>query len=156
MRYLSPVVAAVLLAALNVVLYVTLDRPWSITTGESHLVAYIENLFFPEHVSSSLYFRKYIPELNWRVWLNFGIILGAFIGAYLGRDFKIRIPAAKSRFVQVFIGGVLMGYGARLALGCNVGHIMSGVPQMAVSSFLAFGAIAAGAYLGGRILLRLV
>ncbi|WP_457555566.1 YeeE/YedE thiosulfate transporter family protein [Candidatus Pyrohabitans sp.] len=156
MRYLSPAVAALLLALLNLLLYATLDRPWSITTGETHLVAYIENIAVPEHVRNSAYFQKYLPELNWRVWLNFGIIAGAFIGAYLGGDFKIRMPPIRWRFLQVFVGGLLMGYGARLALGCNVGHIMSGIPQLAVSSFIAFAAIAAGAYIGGKILMRLV
>ncbi len=156
MRYLSPTRAALLLALLNLLLYITLDRPWSITSGESHFVAYVENLFFPEHVAKSAYFQRYVPELNWRVWLNFGIIFGAFIGAYLGNDFKVRIPRVKARFLQVFIGGFLMGYGARLAIGCNIGHIMSGVPQLAVSSIIAFISIAAGAYVGGKILMRVI
>lgn len=156
MRYLSPTRAALLLVLLNLLLYITLDRPWSITSGESHFVAYVENLFFPEHVAKSAYFQRYVPELNWRVWLNFGIIFGAFIGAYLGNDFKVRIPRVKARFLQVFIGGFLMGYGARLAIGCNIGHIMSGVPQLAVSSIIAFISIAAGAYVGGKILMRVI
>jgi len=156
MRYLSPNKAAILLALLNLLLYTTLDRPWSITTGESHFVAYVENLFSPAHVAANPYFQRYVPELNWRVWLNFGIIVGAFIGAYLGKDFKVRIPRAKVRFLQVFVGGFLMGYGARLAIGCNIGHIMSGVPMLAVSSLIAFAAIAAGAYVGGKILMRVV
>ncbi|WP_456475574.1 YeeE/YedE thiosulfate transporter family protein [Candidatus Pyrohabitans sp.] len=156
MRYLSPVKAALLLAMLNLLLYMTLDRPWSITTGESNFVAYVENLFVPEHVANNAYFQRYKPELNWRVYLNLGIILGAFAGAYLGGDFKLRIPRIKLRFLQVFIGGLLMGYGARLAIGCNIGHIMSGVPQLAISSIIAFAAIALGAYIGGKILMRVV
>ena len=108
------------------------------------------------HVSSNLYFQKYIPETNWRVILDFGIIAGAFLGAIAGRDFKIRIPQNRWRFLQVFIGGLLMGFGARLAYGCNIGHIMSGVPQLAISSFIALISIAGGAYIGAKIIVRLI
>lgn len=156
MRYLPVWASAGLLAIINVSLFISVGRPWSITTGESHLVAFIENLFIPEHVQGNLYFQEYTPVLEWRVFLDFGIIVGAFIGAVLGRDFKIRIPAKKERFLQVFIGGILMGFGARLADGCNIGHIMSGLPQLAVSSILAFVSIAVGAFIGTKLLLRII
>jgi hypothetical protein len=133
-----------------------MGKPWSITTAESHFTAFLEDLVFPQHVAGNLYFQKYTPELNWRVFLVFGIIIGGSLGALIGGDFKIRIPPKKKRFVQVFIGGVLMGFGARLALGCNIGHIMSGVPQLALSSALAFGGILLGAFIGTKILMRLI
>lgn len=156
MRYTPPWVSAILLAILNVCLFVKIGKPWSITTGESHFIAFIENIFVSQHVQGNPYFQRYPPILNWRVFLDFGIILGAFFGAVIGNDFKIRVPIKKIRFLQVFIGGVMMGFGARLALGCNVGHIASGVPQLALSSLLTFASIVIGAYVGTRLLTRLV
>ena len=156
MRYLLPWQSAVLLAFLNLFIYASLGKPWSITTGEAHFTAYLENLFFPGHVQGNLYFQKYLPTLDWRVFLDFGIILGAFLGAVLGKDFKIRVPRKKERYIQVFVGGLLMGFGARLAFGCNIGHIISGVPMLALSSFLAFISIFVGSYIGTKILLRIL
>lgn len=156
MRYTPPWISAIFLAVLNLLLFANIGKPWSITTGESHLTAFIENLVVPQYVQGNLYFQEYPPALNWRVLLVFGIIFGAFYGAVIGRDFKIRIPPKKIRFLQVFIGGVMMGFGARLAYGCNIGHIISGVPQFAVSSLLAFGSIVIGAYLGTKLLMRIL
>lgn len=156
MRYLSHLHAGLLIALLNIFLFASIGNPWSITTGESHLVAFVENLFWSSHVAENAYFAKYTPEINWRVVLNFGIIVGAFIGAIYGNDFKIRIPRKKIRFAQVFAGGLLMGFGARLAVGCNIGHIVSGVPQFAVSGLVAALGIALGAYIGTKILMRLI
>ncbi len=156
MRYLSHLHAGLLIAILNILLFATLGKPWSITTGESHFVAFIESLLWKSHVAQNAYFAKYKPEINWRVVLNFGIIVGAFIGAVYGRDFKIRIPRKKIRFVQVFVGGLFMGFGARLAVGCNIGHIVSGIPQFAVSGIVAAFGIGLGAYIGTKVLMRLI
>lgn len=153
---LSHLKGGVLIALLNVAIFITLGKPWSITSGEAHFVAYSLNFFSSQHVESNLYFQDYIPEINWRVLLNLGIILGAFLGALVGRDFKVRVPGERKRFYQVFSGGLLMGFGARLAMGCNIGHIISGVPQVAVASLIAFAFIAVGAFIGGKILMRLV
>jgi uncharacterized membrane protein YedE/YeeE len=42
------------------------------------------------------------------------------------------------------VGGILMGFGGVTALGCTIGQGLSGVSTLAVGSFLALGAIAAG------------
>ena len=40
------------------------------------------------------------------------------------------------RYLGAFGGGVLLLFGARLAGGCTSGHMISGVPQLAISSFI--------------------
>ncbi|WP_117236807.1 YeeE/YedE family protein [Thermus sediminis] len=65
---------------------------------------------------------------------NFGLFLGAFLGAALGgalrfRDLR-RIPW--STHLGVFLGGVLMGYGARLAGGCNIGAYLGGTASFSL------------------------
>jgi hypothetical protein len=49
--------------------------------------------------------------------------------------------------VQVFIGGLLMGFGAVCSGGCNIGHTLSGLPMLAIGSIVATVAIVAGAWL---------
>jgi len=62
-------------------------------------------------------------------------ILGSFIGAKIAGEAKLRAPAPKV-LIQTFFGGCLMGFGAALGGGCNITHILTGVPQLALSSIL--------------------
>jgi uncharacterized membrane protein YedE/YeeE len=50
----------------------------------------------------------------------------------------------KKRFIAAFFGGVLLLFGARLAGGCTSGHMISGMSQLALSSFV-FGVCTFGA-----------
>jgi len=74
---------------------------------------------------------------NWIGMEVFGIIVGAFISALIFKEFKIRFPKDPKAYVQAVIGGALMGWGAGVAGGCNIGHFLSGVPHLAISSLLA-------------------
>jgi uncharacterized membrane protein YedE/YeeE len=65
---------------------------------------------------------------------NFGLFLGAFLGAALGGALRFKdlrkIPW--STHLGVFLGGVLMGYGARLAGGCNIGAYLGGTASFSL------------------------
>ncbi len=88
---------------------------------------------FETIVKSIIYWENF---LTWESYEVIGLIVGAFIGAYFAGEFKFRFPKPKVA-IQSFVGGSLMGFGAIVAGGCNIGHILSGVPQLAVSSILA-------------------
>ena len=68
--------------------------------------------------------------------MNIGIIIGALIAASLAGKVapKLRIPA-KSLATAV-IGGLLMGYGARLAYGCNIGSFFSGIASTSLHGWV--------------------
>jgi len=97
------------------------NYPLGITGGWATLTRYL--------VSGDVKF------LNWETFEVVGLVIGAFIAAAIAGEFKLRSPGAK-RLVQQYIGGALMGIGAVINKGCNIGHILSGVPQLAVSSWL--------------------
>ncbi|MGC9100389.1 MAG: YeeE/YedE family protein [Caldisericum sp.] len=78
---------------------------------------------------------KGIPY-NWIGMEVFGIIIGAFIAALVSKEFKLRMPKDPKTFAQVALGGILLGFGAGIAYGCNIGHILSGLPHLAISSIL--------------------
>jgi len=84
-------------------------------------------------------------KLGWGDYLIIGIILGTFIAALIAREFKIRWPGWKT-LGQTFVGGLLMGFGAITSGGCNVGHILSGVPQLGIGSIVGGIAIILGAW----------
>lgn len=74
-------------------------------------------------------------ELNWFTFLVIGVVIGAAIAAVIAGEFKLRAPDAR-RLLQQFIGGLIMGVGAVIGTACNIGHILSGIPQLALSSIL--------------------
>jgi uncharacterized membrane protein YedE/YeeE len=59
--------------------------------------------------------------INWGVFLVLGIFLGSFIAAKASREFRFRMPDAKTGITS-FIGGNVMGFGASLAGGCSIGN----------------------------------
>jgi len=84
-----------------------------------------------------------VNQMNWLSVMLLSTILGAFVAAKVAGEFKFRAPPPKT-LVQTFFGGAIMGFGAAMAGGCNITHVLSGVPQLAVSSilggaFLIFG-----------------
>jgi len=84
--------------------------------------------------------------LSWETFEVIGIVIGAAIAAAIAGELKLRAPGPK-RLIQQFIGGLLLGIGAVTAFGCNIGHILSGVPQLALSSILTGSFIVIGAWI---------
>jgi len=82
---------------------------------------------------------------------NIGIILGALIAAGLGGrlDPVFRIPA-KSLLAAV-IGGLLLGIGARMAYGCNIGAFFSGVASSSLHGWVWLIGALAGNWFGTQL-----
>jgi hypothetical protein len=72
-------------------------------------------------------------QLTWMTYFVVGVIIGAVISALIAGEFKVRVPDA-NRLIMQFGGGALAGIGALIAGSCNIGHILSGIPQLALSS----------------------
>ncbi|MFZ5820452.1 MAG: YeeE/YedE family protein [Chloroflexota bacterium] len=89
-----------------------------------------------------------VPEtkMGWDAWLVIGIIVGALIASLIAGEFKIRWPGWKM-ILQTFVGGLLMGFGAVTSAGCNVTHILSGLPQLGLGSLVGAIAIVLGSWL---------
>jgi len=84
-------------------------------------------------------------DLHWMSGLVIGIIIGAFIAAIIAGEFKFRVPKV-GVLVQTFIGGCLMGFGAVTSGGCNVTHVLSGIPQLSIGSMVSAVFLIAGAW----------
>jgi hypothetical protein len=68
--------------------------------------------------------------------MNLGLVLGAVLGAGLAGRFALarRVPL---RIVAAsLLGGILMGYGARLSFGCNIGAYFSGIASTSLHGWL--------------------
>ena len=92
--------------------------------------------------------KSLIMGQNFMTWLPIMVmstIVGAFLAAIISGEFKLRAPAPKT-LIQCFFGGCLMGFGAVCSGGCNITHILSGVPQLALSSMLGGAFIILGCW----------
>ena len=90
-------------------------------------------------------------KLNWFSFLVIGVVVGAAIAAAIAGEFKLRAPDAR-RLLQQFIGGLIMGIGAFIGTACNIGHILSGIPQLALSSMLGGAFIILGCWVAAYIM----
>ncbi|RZV12175.1 hypothetical protein BDK88_1066 [Natrinema hispanicum] len=73
------------------------------------------------------------------------VIVGAFLAALWSGDFALRVPKRR-RLPNAVVGGLMMGAGSRLAPGCNIGNIYSGIAELSIHSFIAAVGIVAGVY----------
>lgn len=87
--------------------------------------------------------------------LNVGLVTGSLLAALLAHEFKVRVPRNPIRYLQSLGGGVLMGYGAAIALGCTVGAFFSAIPSLALNGWVFALALAAGAFVGLKIVRRI-
>jgi len=84
-----------------------------------------------------------------------GLIAGAFAAALLAKEFKLRFPRHARRYVQSGAGGVLMGCGAGLAIGCTIGSFFSSIASLSVSGWLFGAALFGGAMAGSQLIKRI-
>jgi uncharacterized membrane protein YedE/YeeE len=80
---------------------------------------------------------------TWGVFFIFAVPLGAAISALALKEFKWKIPPAKE-VLTVFFGSVLMGIGAVIAGGCNLGHGVTGMSTMSIASLAGITSIILG------------
>lgn len=83
--------------------------------------------------------------------INFGLLFGAFLAALLAGQFGIRIGTVRE-LVKGLIGGVLIGIGAVLVRGCNIGGFFSGSSALGLQGMTMAVGLTIGAYFGVRYL----
>ncbi len=137
--------SAVLVATVNVFLF-AFDRPWTASDGMRNWGDWVltglgivrrPDLLAPWLYSGSL--------------LNGGVLLGGLVAALLSSEFAIRLPP-RGELAKGAIGGLLMGVGAVLAFGCNIGGFFSATSALSLAGLAMMLGLGAGAVLGLRYL----
>ncbi len=85
---------------------------------------------------------------------DIGIVFGALLATLFASEFKIKRIKSIRQVIAAVLGGLLMGYGARLAHGCNIGALFTGISAFSVSGWVFALFLFVGAYLGCKILAR--
>ena len=83
--------------------------------------------------------------------MDMGVMLGALSAAGLAGRFQPRLNVPLPSLIAAALGGLLMGYGARLAFGCNIGAFVGGVSSASVHGWIWFLFAMAGTVLGTRL-----
>ena len=83
--------------------------------------------------------------------IGIGFVVGAFISACVGKEFALRIPPYRE-MVKAVIAGILMGIGASLAGGCNVGGFYNAIGNLSASGFAMMFGLVFGMILGLKLL----
>jgi len=84
-------------------------------------------------------------------WLVMGMLLGSLFSALISKNFKWKFPRQKRRWVWGFIGGVIAGFGTRLAMGCNLAAFFTGLPQFSLHAWFFIAGTAIGTYFGVKL-----
>ena len=82
--------------------------------------------------------------------MDVGIMLGALAAAALAGRFKPMWHVPARSFAAAILGGVLLGYGARIAFGCNIGAYFSGVASTSLHGWVWLAAAFTGNIVGTR------
>jgi uncharacterized membrane protein YedE/YeeE len=80
--------------------------------------------------------------------MNVGLMLGALLAAGLAGRFAPVWRIGIGPLAAAVIGGLILGYGARMAFGCNISAFFSGVASGSVHGWLWIAAALPGNYLG--------
>ncbi len=140
--------AAIALAVLNALTLMTRGSPWGITSAFALWGSKLA-MFFGVDVASWGYWQgANAAVLDSSIFadsttvLNLGVILGAFLASAASGLFKFNKINLKNTAAAV-IGGLLMGYGARLAFGCNIGAYFGGIASFSLHGYI-WGLLALG------------
>jgi uncharacterized membrane protein YedE/YeeE len=91
-------------------------------------------------------------KINFGIAAVLGVIAGAFASSSVAGKFRLEGFADTSDTLRHMIGGVMMGVGGVLALGCTIGQGITGMSTLALGSVVAWLAIVAGGWLGIKYL----
>jgi uncharacterized membrane protein YedE/YeeE len=80
--------------------------------------------------------------------MNIGILLGALTASLLAGRFAPAWRVPMRSLGAAIIGGLLLGYGARVAFGCNIGAYFSGIASGSLHGWLWLPSAFAGSILG--------
>jgi hypothetical protein len=155
--YWNPYIAGIGLGLVLLAAFVIMGRGLGASGAFSSLLTWGLNIISPEHTQNNKYYMEYIGDgyvsvlKDWLVFEVLGVIAGGFISGIFAGRFRKTIekgPNIKSsgRLIFALIGGVLMGFGAKLAGGCTSGMALTGGALLSVGGWAFMLSVFAGGY----------
>jgi len=141
----TPVGAGVALGLVLLLTFVWTGHGLGATGASTRLSAWLGMVLVPDATAANPYLGPMVangrPLASWISWQVLGVALGSLLSAFwAGRlrvqwDGELRIGRAR-RVVSALTGGVLAGFGARIAAGCTSGLGLSGAATLSIAAFV--------------------
>lgn len=148
---------ALLLALLNAATLIVAGHPWTITWGFTLWGAKGAMLLGWQPAGAPFWSAPFQQAAlegsilhDVTSLMDIGVLLGALGAAAWGSRFAPSFRVPLRSLAAAVLGGVLMGYGARVAYGCNIGAFFSGVASLSLHGWLWIACALAGSAIGVR------
>ncbi|WLV24588.1 selenium metabolism membrane protein YedE/FdhT [Aciduricibacillus chroicocephali] len=153
-RYWNPYIVLLAAGVFSAIYFGLTTTVWAVTGEFTRLGGHILQLFGVD-ISKWQYFNMVHMQGTTLTrsdgWIVWGMFIGALVMVLFSNSFKIRLPQQKRRYIQGLVGGIIAGFGARLALGCNLAAFFTGVPQFSFHSWIFIIATGIGTYFGAKL-----
>ena len=139
----SKPVGAILISILFAIVVITTQKSWGVSTAYNYLAFRVADKIgvifkhpgFQNHLETS---RKGLLHIG-SVVRNFGSIIGVMAYFVSIKKFRLKNNIKNSKhLLQLIMGGLLMGLGARFGRGCNIGAVYAGIANFSLSGWISF------------------
>lgn len=156
-----PLAAGIALGLVLLLTFVLTGHGLGATGASTRLAAWLGMEVAPAATAANEYLGPMTeggnPLPSWITWQVVGVAIGALLAAFLGGRFRVQLDGARSvgsgkRVVTALVGGLLSGFGARVAAGCTSGLGLSGAAALGIAAFVFLGTF----FVSGLIVSRLL
>lgn len=156
-----PLAAGIALGLVLLGTFVVTGHGLGATGASTRLTAWLGLTVAPTATHANAYLGPMVEGSNlmsaWISWQVVGVALGALFAAFLAGRFRVQFDGAHSigvprRVVTALLGGLLAGFGARVAAGCTSGLGLSGGATLGIAAFVFLGTF----FVTGLLVNRLV
>ena len=153
---LAPGPVFAVLGSLSGLYFLITGTVWAVTGEFTRLGGYVVEAFGAD-IQGWKYYAEVTkiqgnPLERTDGWIVIAMLLGSLIAALAAGDFRWRIPPLKRRWAQALVGGIVAGFGARLAYGCNLAAMFTGIPQFSLHAWIFTVMTAVGTWVGVQVI----
>lgn len=163
--FANPYVGGLLLGMVLFLAFYLTGNGLGASGGLNRMIVWAIATVAPQQVGRISYLVEYAGGSknaldHWIILLTAGIFIGGLLSGWFHHRIRLetihgpRISAG-GRWIFAFVGGILSGYGARLARGCTSSQGLSGAATLSVGSWAFLLAFFAGGYLLAYVMRRL-
>jgi uncharacterized membrane protein YedE/YeeE len=162
--YMNPYLAGIGLGLVLLASFVVMGRGLGASGAFSSACAVAVDAVAPRHAEGNVFWKEYLdggvghPLKEWLVFEVLGVLAGGFLSGLLAGRVRRTVEKGPNistggRFGFAFLGGALMGIGAKLGRGCTSGQALTGGALLSAGGWVFMLMVFAGGY-GAAWLLR--